>query len=53
MSKSGDPVECIEDVTVKFIEALGTSAIKNLDNINPTIKVAFMLEVLKTLHDKG
>lgn len=52
MNKAEANIARIEDITVKFIEFLGESAIKSMDNIKPEVKVAFMLEVLKTLHNK-
>ena len=52
MNNTDSNVVQIEDTMVKFIESLAKSAIKRLDNMKPAVKVAFMVEVLKTLHNK-
>jgi hypothetical protein len=42
----------IENITVKFIKSLGESAIKDLAEVDPETKTMFMIDVLKTLHNK-
>mgnify|MGYP001561249004 CR=1 FL=1 len=51
-SEAEKKLERIEAITVKFIEQLGASAIKSLDDVDPKTKTAFMIGILKTLHNK-
>lgn len=53
MSDAEKKLEKIENIVSHFIESLGHSTIKTLDDIDPETKTAFMLEVLKTLHEKN
>lgn len=45
-------LEKIESVVSQFIEELGKSAIKSLDDVDAKTKTAFMYKILKTLHNK-
>lgn len=52
MSDAEKKLEKIEGVVSDFIQELGKSAVKDLDQIDPETKTLFMYKILKTLHNK-
>lgn len=52
MNDAEKKLEKIESVVSQFIEELGKSAIKSLDDVDAKTKTAFMYKILKTLHNK-
>ena len=52
MSEAEKKIAKIEEIVSDFIEDLKKSTVKSLDDVDPETKTYFMLEVLKTLHNK-